>query len=307
MGLWKEVGYLVCLYLIGPASVVFLFQVSNLGRLDLYLVLLTFSSLFVFNLKSPVKYFILLLISIVAYLIHHVFLFTYFPIIAALLIYSIYENNYSKKTLIAVGSVICSVIVFFFYTFLFIKHTNTQAEITTYLSAKTNMLIYEPAVYFEELASLSEHIQSWVMVNLVHSILGFIMTVLLLSPLFYFFCKVWKITYNHADKKKKRIFLWMFLCNLAYFGPYCFTLDIPRWLAAFIINQFVIILFLVYKKDGDIVLSIKRFGVYMRKHAFLSIFFLLWLSALGLFNSCTFFDIIEKLLYHIFGIFVKVP
>jgi hypothetical protein len=166
-------------------------------------VLLTFISLFVFNSNTPAKYPILLLLSVVAYLIHPIFLFTYFPVIASLLIYSIYENNYSKKVIITVGISLISIIIFFFYTFLWIKNSLTTEELMSYLSSKTNMKIHQPAVYYEEVATISEHITDWVWVNIVHSTVGFIVTLLLLSPLFYLFYKIWKIAYKNAEKKKK--------------------------------------------------------------------------------------------------------
>lgn len=289
--------YQIALYLICPASLLFLLQYPNVGRLDiiLYCLCLLFCILFYHRNKNRILYYCgttaLLVFGI---LTHHIFVATYMAFMVALFVYDIWEQGFNKRRFGAyaiVGTISFSTLL---AVLLFASMNISLDEAIQYNS---HFELSRKFVCFGYYAHISDHIQQYFIPKWHRLAAGFSLTILFLAPLFYAFWKIWReLLASQSNKDNRRLLVGM-LCSFFLFVPaFCITVDYLRWFGAFIFLQLLLMAYFSFDQtnsfNGISTIIFKN----LKQHLFFAVFLLIYLSAFYYFTSDTYFDIIELIM-----------
>ncbi len=288
--------YMVTLYTICPASIMFLLQYPNFGRLDFFLYFSCFLFCFLFYKRNSnrIVYFILLTILMVCdVLTHHIFVATYMSFFVALFIYDIWNKGFDKKLFfcyVILGTIVSAT---FLSIILFSSMNITLDEAVIY---HPNMELNKKFVWFIYYASISDHINLYVLSNLNKLIAEFILFIIFLIPLIIFGSKIWKENLKSKDKKGKNLFWYMQSAFLLFIPAFCITVDQARWFAAFIFLQFLLIAYFAFDKDSLYSNISETMGLFIKNNAFLVAALVVYCSLLGIFGSDRTFECGEFIL-----------
>lgn len=302
--------YLIALYLICPASLLFLLQYPNVGRLDviLYCLCLLFCVLYYYRNKNRILYYCgttaLLVFGI---LTHHIFVATYMAFMVALFVYDIWEQKFNKNRFWAyfgIGIISCSALVAVFT----LSTMDMPLDDATHYNP--HFELSRKFVCFGYYAHISDHIQQYFIPKWHRLAAGFSLTVLFLAPLFWAFWKIWQDLYNSQSKKRNQLLLIGVHSSFLLFIPaFCITVDYLRWFGAFIFLQLLLMAYFSF--DGTCKYNNIGTIIYKRlkQHIFFAAFLLIYLSAFKYFTSDTYFDIVELIMekLHIYRVSTLLP
>lgn len=289
-----SVLYLIALYLICPASLLFLLQYPNVGRLDivLYCLCLLFCVLFYYRNNNRVLYYcgttILLIIGI---LTHHIFVATYMTFMVALFVYDIWETSFNKKRFLAylaVGIISSTTLA----SMLIFSSMNMPLDDATHYNP--HFELSRKFVCFGYYAHIFDHFEQYFLPKWHRLAAGFTLTTIFLAPLFLAFCKIWKdLISTLNDKRQGRLLVCMHCSFLLFIPAFCITVDYLRWFGAFIFLQILLLSYFSYdtnNKYNNIRIVIFK---NLKQHLFFATFLLIYLAAFKYFTSDTYFDIVE--------------
>ena len=290
------VVFLVIVYLLSPASILYLSIYNDFGRFDLYLLLLTLIALLFAKHKCTA-----LCIPVVCFIcmaIHQIYLCTFAPLIVLILLYEVYQNKFSKYwlcILIVTVLTLCSSFIYFqFFAELNVSSVN---ELIMYIAPSTNLGIDSgslDAAYFR--TTETHFLSSFPTFETV--IRKGLRTLLFLSPLFVLFLAIWIKTIRQTPNKREKIFyLICMLSPLAAFPAFIIAIDWGRWLAGLIIVQFAIIFYLMYHKDRYLLQSLRDMSSWAKDNLWALIPVMLYLPMLGYFREVTPLPILYNNMY----------
>lgn len=205
---------------------------------------------------------------------HYAFAFIFMPSIAAVILYRLIENKYKKRdialTVISFATMALSSIYFFIFANRTIKLQGD--ELVNYVYSKLNFNFSDffktyLVFYFNpEAQSLSETLKDlWAYVSA--NDLKYYWSIFWPSiPLLVLLTCVWVIAIRASSVKSEKCFL--LICTalpLAALPAFVFSNDLYRLLSQFIISQFCLIFYLIYKKNDAILIALKSIGTFFKK------------------------------------------
>ena len=301
--------YLTTLYLVCPASILFLLKFPNFGRLDLFLYLscLLFCFLFYHRDRNRLAYFICVaLLLVFNVLSHHIFVVTYMPFFVALFIYDIWAKGFNRRLFFFHAILAIIVIATFLSIILFSSMNISLDEATRYQPA---VELSRKFVWFIYYANISDHVQIYVLSNLRKLIAGFCLTIFFLLPMILLGWKIWRDTLKKQDKQARYIFWAMQASFLLLIPAFCITVDHARWFAALVFSQFLLIAYFSFEEDSLYSHIGETLGLFVKRHIFLAACLIIYCSLLCLFGSDRTFAcgefILDKL--HIYKVVVQPP
>lgn len=258
----------VLLFLASPLSVTYLLG-GYFGRFDMYWVIISLLSL-VF-LKKPALRWTVPLLCAFAIMIHQGYMLTYMPALAIPLLYEVYRNKYSKRSVaIFVLSCFSMIIVFLFINFSvnnipfdnpvdFINHLSKRAAFTPEIAL----------IFSEYFCSVHDWTLNVILPTL--SIIGPTIVLLMLvfsAPLLMIFFYIWKQSFKAAESKfLKFVFLLCAAAPCIFAVAALFAADLDRWWAAVINNQFIFIFYFIFSKEKSVTDSVKKVGEFLKNHS----------------------------------------
>lgn len=289
--------FIIALYLLCPASIMYLLKYPNLGRLDIYLYAscLIFCILFYNRKKNRLAFFALTTILFIsAIVIHHVFVATYMSFFAALIIYDIWSEGFNKKLFWYYLGLACfSVIVFV----SIITNSSMNLCLDEAIKYNPNFELSRKFVCFEYYAHISDHIEQYVIPKLARLRAGFILTTIFLLPLILFIVKIWINLYKKLNTiVQRRLLLGMHCSFLLFIPAFCITVDYPRWFGAFFALQFLLLAYFTFDKQSIFYEFFNILQVFLRKNIILVILLLVYCSLLEYFYSDTYFQGVEMII-----------
>ena len=301
--------YLVTLYIMCPASILFLLVFPNFGRLDLilYLSCLVFCFLFYHREKNRLIYFLSVASLIVLNILsHHIFVVTYLSFFVSMFIYDIWSKGFNKKLFAAYFILGIITIATFLSVILFSSMNVTLNEATHY---HPNIELNRKFVWFIYYAHIPEHIQLYVLPNLKKLVIGFILTIFFLLPLIGFVVKIWKNTLKEQESTSKNLFWTMQSSFLLFVPAFCITVDHARWFSSYIFLQFLLLAYFSFDKNSLYSNIGKTISIFIQRHIFLAALLIIYCSLLGLFGSDRTFECGEFILdkIHIYKNIIQLP
>lgn len=289
--------FIIALYLLCPASIMYLLKYPNLGRLDIYLFVscLIFCILFYHRKKNRFVYFTLTTILFVAaILIHHVFVATYMSFFASLIIYDIWSNGFNRRLFGAYLGLACLSLTIFVSI---ITNSYMNLSLDEAINYNPNFELSRKFVCFEYYAHISDHIEQYVIPKITRLRAGFILTNIFLLPLILFFAKLWVNLYkNLKTKVQRRLLCGMQCCFLLFIPAFCITVDYPRWFGAFFALQFLLLAYFTFDKHTIFCELFYILQNFLQKNIIFVVFLLVYCSLLEYFYSDTYFQGVEMII-----------
>ena len=143
----------VALYLVAPFSIAYVWNDQNLGRLDVYMLLVALLALLVgLTIKNTyVKCVCYTVLGVVGLAIHQGFAFLYYPIVFSVMVYDVFEENrvHAGRFAAAFVSGLINVAVAVYFQLFSSIHFDSAKELVTFLEGRTNLTISEYALDIE--------------------------------------------------------------------------------------------------------------------------------------------------------------
>ena len=289
--------YLTALYLLCPASIMFLLKAPNYGRPDicLYASCLLFATLFYYRKWNRFVYFcVVSLIMIAAILTTHVFVATYMTFFITMFVYDIWSKVFDKKVFFCyffLGLVVSAVVLFI------LLFSSMNLPLDEAIHYNPHLVLNRKMVCFGYYAGIANAINYYVLPKLPRLATGFLLSVLFLTPLFVALYKIWSDTFRFLNLKTDKYLLIAMQCSFLLFIPaFCIAVDYPRWFGSFIFIQFLLIAYFAFDQTslfgciGDILIAnLRHYVVY-------ATFLLIYCSILEYFYSDLYFKVIELII-----------
>lgn len=329
---YMGLAVLAALYLLSPGSPAYLWSTENMGRFDLYLLLVTLAAGIVCFYLRPVPACLLVLTvcGLAGLSIHQGYLFTFFPLLFTLFLTSIGyadsgDRSQKRMHLYLAASLLCMgflAAVFCYFQFLSHIRADTCEELLAVLSVRTDLMLNESAFRYEYFSSMTQSVQELVFNQSGERIRYGIVTLLLLSPLAILYGWFWKQvlkagqgfgswkSFGSGDGKNGFLppffYLFILLSQLLFVPAFVLTIDWGRWFGAFLTVQFLQIVFLAAKKDAAVLSALKSLSAAVRRHPLLFLCAAVWLGNLRKFQATLLPDapVFFASLYKLFRIFV---
>ena len=289
--------YMLVLYLICPASLMFLLKYPNVGRLDIFLYAscLLLCYLFYHRNDNRLLYYAgITLLLVLAILTHHIFVATYMAFFVALFVYDIWEFGFNRQrflSYVVVGVIACCALA------SVLMLSSMSMSLDEAIHYNPHMELSRKFVCFGYYAHLSDHLEQYVLAKWPRLVAGFSLTVLFLAPLFVAFWKVWRDLYrSFMQEQDKRLMIGMQCAFLLFIPAFCITVDYLRWFGAFIFLQFLLIAYFSYDRSTRFCNIIAIVNANLRKYVFFAAMLLVYCAILGYFTSDTYFDIVELIM-----------
>lgn len=282
---------LVVFFIACPVSVQYLFTSNNIGRLDLYLILITALILYCVPHRKA-KWAVPALCS-VAMLVSFNFIFLYMPVIAVIMIreYMVVRLSKSGFILFSVSCLVVVVLFFFFKIFPPAPAFASLAELKAYLAGITDVRGEEFIVYYDICRPLgdvytkgTETTFSWFWELLITYGL---FSLVAAGPSVAFFVSFWLTALKNIKPKKNRLFF--LLCFLAPVGslPMFLAIDWDRWIPTLFISQMMLVFYLVAVGDAGTNDTLRRFRDFFSRHSLFALLCVIYLSSSIFFDRYT--------------------
>lgn len=278
---------LIVLYLLSPGSPSYLWTSENMGRFDLYLILLTLiAAIICFHTKSIWLHIVIYTaIGIISLSIHPAFYLIYFPLLFTLFIIDIFRKETTIfSNFISIVCLICLGILFIYYQIFSQIDIPALEELTRLLSGRTDLPINETALRFEYFVTLSQSIQELIINQMGERLRYGFITILLLTPLIIVYTCLWKYIIKTAMENKFKYWL-ILISQLSFVPAFLLTIDWGRWFGAFITVQALQIVILAAKKDVVILSALSKLSSAFHKHPYLFVMAGIWMASLSKFQA----------------------
>jgi hypothetical protein len=283
---------LIVLYFSSPASISFLFNRSNFGRFDAYLIIFTLLSLFFIN----TSYFKLVVpaLCVISVLTHQVFVFTYFSIVVGLLLFKIYEEKFSMSSILNFSITIIITAILFLYLQFNSSHLNAikAKDIIETIRNITDVPVSEDMIDLEYFKSIKDHLALIVYsdnTTFIHwktRILSGIIVLLFMLPISVVLINFWKEAIKYtSDKFLKFVLVFMMISPTITLPAFLFTIDWGRWFATIFISQFAFIFYLAFRRCNPIILSLQKMQKHFTENITYIILIIIFMTSLGKFRA----------------------
>ncbi|NLL77702.1 MAG: hypothetical protein GX235_10730 [Clostridiales bacterium] len=277
---------LTSLYLLSPGSPAYLWTGENMGRFDLYLIILTvFAAILYIKIPdSVIRLIAFTVIGLTALCIHQVFMFIFFPLLLAMYADTAWEKG--KKSHFVLGGICLFLLCIAFIYLQLFSHLNIDSpeNLIALLSSRTDLNINETALRYEYFATIDTAFRELMLNQLSERIRYGIVTVFLLSPLLFIYGYLW----HHILRAGRGIrfkYLLILLSQLSFVPAFLLAIDWGRWFGAFITVQALQVVILAARKDAAVLAGLARLSICLRKHPYLFIAAGIWMASLSKFQA----------------------
>lgn len=284
------------LYLACAGSPGYLWTNENMGRLDLYLFIFSMVMMVIFfHMKNKYVAFVLYGVLVVACMLtHQVYVFLFSPVLLIILLYELYEDKFSKKTLIPAGIIMLIICGFFIYL-QFLSQAQVKFDDVNKMTEVVKTMGGAPTVagtleeeYFWE---FSNHVLVNYLPDLRERTRTGIFTMFLLIPLYAVIGYVWhQIIMDATDKKERFKYRLMLFMNMSYVPTFLLLVDWGRWFGAYFSVQLLLFLVLIGKKDIHAMNGLRKFGAFVMKHPVPFVCLIVYLASMEKFEGINYMN-----------------
>lgn len=299
---------LIVIYMLSPYSFVGLIDSACV---DFYLCAATLGFLYLFIKHRGTWYYYMLTLVLVcvACLTHHIFCNIYFPLFFALFIYDIYTNDEHRKKNIILYSTITICLFVLFCAIAFCGTMNVDFETYyNYLQTRASGsvdLSWKSALYYEFYAHLPEHVVAYVEPIWKYNIARFVLTLIVLAPLWVIFLAPWVMAVCHAQNTKEKwcyVLMQVFI-HLIILPAYIMAVDYQRWTYAYCFVQFCLLFLMYYLNDHTLKVQIDKMINTANKYKVITVLVIISICSWGLVNNASALPIINKFCDRILGVY----
>lgn len=289
---------LVILYIAAPFSMSYLWNESNIGRLDTYLFLVAMLSvlteLYIQNIY--VKMLLVTVLGVVGLAVHQGYAFVYYPLIVALMcedVFGEYKVNI-KNLIMAVISGLIEIAAFFYFQFGGGLYYDHPQHVVKALEQRTNLPLPADSIELEYFRDLS-YVQNTLLRSFFAEEKPFLqlaVILLLLAPVIIIYVLMWRDVFSYHKREKKKLltgpYLYVLLTNLCFVPIFAMQTDWGRWIAPLFAGQIFVFLFYIAKKDAAMYYAFSQMGERMKKAPLAFLATIMWIGMLDSFGARSF-------------------
>lgn len=286
--------YLLCIFLVNPGSIAFLFYWGNFGRFDMYLlVCLIISALLIIYDKCV---WIIPFLCLGAVMVHQAFVFQYFPAVLILLFYSAFvlKRKYGKSILVFTLLITCAM---FLYMQFFSNINYTYEETMDILNATTDL----PEHYFgadmmvkiEYYSSVFETFTVFVQEPFARNVVKSLTMIVFLIPMIKIVAGVWKTFIKSHKNFLCKLFPWFVL--IAEVPMFVLTCDYGRDYSAIILCNFILIFALYVMGDEGMKLAVRELSEKLKQNSIYYVFVLVLCASITKFQAAEIGELGERM------------
>lgn len=296
----KDVIYgVVTAYVIAPFSIAYVWNEDNLGRFDVYMLLVALLTvLAALCIKNYVaKAILITVLGVTGLAIHQGYAFLYYPLTFTVLCYDAFaENRLHKKRFVGVvisGAIeVAAAIYFQFFTKI---NFDSVEETVSFIKSRTNMEVSDFAIQLEYFGSMKyqlDEVTSVFFHGNEDPIRHLLLILLLMSPLLILYLMVWKDVFFDLRQKKVKLiqspYLYAALVNICFIPMFVIHVDWGRHLAPLMAMPTFVFLFLLAQKDKSIIYAFGKMQERVKSHPWYFVLTLVWIAGFDSFGARNF-------------------
>lgn len=296
----------VVAYMAAPFSIAYVWNEQNLGRLDVYMLLMALLCVLVALMIKNfyIKTILITIFGVIGLAIHQGFAFLYYPLVFTVLCYDAFEENrvHAKKLVGVVISGAIEVAVAVFFQFFSGINFDSVEETVAYVQSRTNLEVYDMAIELEYFGSIKYQLESITSVFFHGNedpIGHMILIVLALSPILVLYVFVWKDVFVHLKVKRVKLlcspYLYALLVNLCFVPMFVIHTDWGRHFAPLMAMPTFVFLFFLAKKDESMVYAYGKMEERIKKCPWYFVIALVWIMSFDSFGAREFQNQIAQL------------
>lgn len=285
----------VAAYVVAPYSIAYVWNEQNLGRLDVYMLLMALLCLMAaLTIKNVyVKIILFTVLSAVGIAIHQGFAFLYYPLVFTVMCYEVFSENrvHVKYFIAAVISGLVDVAVAVYFQFFSYVNFSSPAEMAGFLETKTNLEIVEWALeleYFQGMSYQLNNITRYFFAE-EHPVLRLTLISLLMAPVLGLYILIWKDVFCHLKANQVKVlqtpYFYAMLSNLCFVPMFLIHTDWGRHIAPLMAMPSFVFLFFLARKDASMQYAYKRMEQRVKKYPWYFVLTLLWIAGMESFGA----------------------
>lgn len=278
--------FLVLLYLALPTKISAYFSDTLLGYFEIYIFPIVIAIICLLTTRKQ-NWGFWILVSVLCFIclaIHQGFLFILFPLVLALMIYNLRENNQGRKTML--GTIlVCAVVAISFIYFQFFSKLNfkTVEELIAVVFHRTDVtyninFLKQPynCEYYDSLYQKLIGTMIYALKNIFDpSHLAF--AVIFFTPVFIVIKKIWDGIYaNCQSEAEKKTYKLMQACGLLFIPLFALACDWGRWTFWLINYQFAMIFVLYWWNSKPLIIAMQELSEFVKTNKFMLGLFLIF-------------------------------
>ncbi len=294
----KTVIFLAFFFCVNPASIAYLFGWHNYGRYDLYLIAIAFTSFYIVLRKRFL--WMIPVLTALGMLTHHVMVFLYLPTIILFLLYDcLHSKKRGWKMFLILLTFGIGCVLFFIAQFYGKIQGHSIASFVSKIKQRTDISIGFSGVTminYEYFSDVSDSFRYFILPHIERLTEQSVFLLLLLSPTIYLLGFIWK---EAIRKAKKGLEKWLYRAMAFHFivtaPAFILACDWGRWIASIILCEFLLIFFLLCKKDPPMQAALGELSRLYELSPTLFLFILCFQGAIGKLEAETIMNWLMKL------------
>ncbi len=250
----KLLVWLIVLFFVMPSRALFIGKYFD--KLDIYLFLILMLSIVVSYSEKlgNWRYLFITILSVVAQLIHQVYIFTYYVPVFFALLWMIVKDDYSRKSIrYTVSSLLVTALTFLYMQlFSHVRYDNLE-ELVRILSKRTESQFSDYMLELEYINTTSETLYETGIVSFLEDAEILVIYFLQGFPFLIAVLFFWKqVISNQSDKRCKVVYVLMQCAFMVYIPLFVLAEDWGRWMTSLYISVMSCIIMALYHNGKDV-------------------------------------------------------
>lgn len=300
----------VVIYIAAPFSIAYVWNEQNLGRLDVYMILIVAIAILVgLEIKNVcLKMVLYTLLGVVGLAIHQGFAFLYYPMILCFMCYDVFQENriQVKNFIFAVISGLVNVAVAVYFQFFSSVNFETAEEMTQFVQARTNLIVEEYAIQLEYFGSIKYQLEDVTSIFFNGNEAPFVHLLIILcmlAPVLVIYGLIWRDVFCYRKKAGTKLlcnpYFYVALSHLLFVPMFVIHVDWGRHLAPLLAMPIFVFLFFLAKKEAAMIYAYEQMKIRIEKYPWFFVLTLAWLASLDSFGARVFQNQAD-MLYNLF-------
>lgn len=289
----------VVLYMAAPFSIAYVWNEQNLGRLDVYMLLVVMIAMIVaLGIKNVyLKMVLFTILGVIGLAIHQGFAFLYYPMIIVLMCYDVFYDNriHIGNLLAALISGLINIAVAVYFQFFSSVNFDSVEEMVAFLKQRTDVNISEYAIQLEYFGSMDFQLKNVTSIFYKGDeapLVNLVIILVMLAPVLLLFFQVWKDVFSHLKAHGVKLFctpyFYAALAHLCFLPMFIIHVDWGRHLAPLLAMQIFIFFFFLAKKEPAMVYAYEQMQKRIDKYPWYFILTVVWVATLDSFGARVF-------------------
>lgn len=279
----KGLFFLIICFMVSPCSIAAYWTEENMGRLEIYTLILTLLSVVVY-LKSAnklIKFLSLSITPIICNAIYQGYMFLFFSMVLIVLLDKLISEYSKGKCWTLLFTTLSASLSFMVFQFASSVNFSSVDKLSAEISSQTDLEIWNGAIYYEFFTSISDAYMELVIPFLTGDEcprINLLLVFVFLLPLIVILFSVYRMAISLQPKVRKSSALWCLIVSSAVLPQFILNIDWGRWIVSVFIVLFFGLFYLIYVDNREMIITMQRLDQFIQKHWCLGMLTIIYLS-----------------------------